>query len=157
MASAETPSSAETMTVVQCIDKNMRDMNRAELLRMLGLNFDRPVVADVEHLHPVTIYAKSTLKVGRWNVPFLEEGVAGECCMGASLVRWGHKTATVKCYSARLTTHSSVCAHCEQLWAMADDDGFYELKEEMADAWGRYTKGARKALKNWDNMKDIQE
>ena len=84
------------MLSVQNVDKHVRSLNRADLLRMLGMNWDREVVADVEGLHPVTIFAKSTLKVNRCNVPFLNEGAPGECCMGASLVRLGHKTATVK-------------------------------------------------------------
>ena len=145
------------MLSVQNVDKHVRSLNRADLLRMLGMSWDREVVADVEGLHPVTVFVKSTLKVDRFNVPFLNEGAPGECCMGASLVRLGHKTATVKCYSARLTTGSTVCAHCEQLWAVTDDDGVYELVEDMAEAWARYRKGAHRAMKNWDAMKDMQE
>lgn len=157
MASAsEMSTSAATLLSTDNIDKHMRGLNRADLLRMLQLDFARPVVGDIEQLHPVTWYAKSTLKVERWNVPWLNEGAAGECCMGALLTRWKHKTATVKCYSTELTDASTVCAHCEQLWAVSDDDGVYELKEDMADAWSRYQKGVRKAFKNWDDMQDVQ-
>ena len=101
--------SADTEVATANIDKMARTMNRTDLLRMLGLQFDVEVVGDFDKLHPVTLYAKSTLKVASWNVPFLNEGTAGECCVGASLVRWGHKTATVKCFSANLTTESTVC------------------------------------------------
>ena len=126
--------SADTEVATANIDKMARTMNRADLLRMLGLQFDAEVVGDFDKLHPVTLYAKSTLKVASWDVPFLNEVTAGECFVGASLVRWGHKTATVKCFSAKLTTESTVCAHCEQLWAMPDDDGIYELDEGMTEA-----------------------
>ena len=72
-------------------------------------------------------------------------------------MRLGHKTATVKCYSTELTKQSTVCAHCEQLWALADDDGFYEVTEDMKDAWARYQKGERKAMKNWSSMRGMQD
>ena len=149
--------SADTMLSAQNVEKHVRSMNRADLLRILGISWHRKVVGDVEKLHPVTVHAKSTLRVDRRNVPFLNEGVAGECCMGASLVRVGHKTVTVKCYETRLTSESTVCAHCEQLWALTDDDGVYELLEDMTHAWPRYEKGVRKAMKNWDSMKDMSE
>ena len=149
--------SADTEVATANIDKMARTMNRADLLRMLGLQFDAEVVGDFDKLYPVTLYAKSTLKVASWNVPFLNEGTAGECCVGASLVRWGHKTVTVKCFSAKLTTESTVCAHCDQLWSMPDDDGIYELDEGMTEAWDRYKKGVRRAMKNWDDMQDMDE
>ena len=145
-ANVHAPASVTTMLSVQNITEQMRTMNRADLLRMLNLQFDMPVVQDMDNLHPVTVYARTTLRVGRWNVPWLEEGAAGECCTGASLVRLGHKTATVKCYSTVLTKQSTVCARCEQLWALAGDDGFYEVTEDMKDAWARYQKGERKNL-----------
>ena len=154
MASAD--ESASTTLSVQNVDKHIRTLNRADVLRMLGISWDREVVGDVEKLHPVTVFHKSTLRVDRRNVPFLNEGAAGECCMGALLVRVGHKTATVKCYSTRLTSLSTVCAHCEQLWAVTDDNGIYELREDMPQAWARYRKGVHRTMKNWDSMKDMQ-
>ena len=74
------------------IAKAVQQMDRPELLRRLGLICDRKMVADVEGLHPVTLYQKSTLKIESFKVPFLHKGAAGECCTGAYISRFGHKT-----------------------------------------------------------------
>ena len=40
---------------------------------------------------------------------------------------------------------------------MTDDNGFYELVEDMSQAWARCHKGVHRCMKNWDSMKDVQE
>ena len=53
---------------VEKIAATMKQMDRPNLLRMLGLNFDRKIVTDAEGLHPVTLYQKSTLSIDSWKV-----------------------------------------------------------------------------------------
>ena len=62
MASAETASVTAEKTM-QVIKKEMQEMNRPELLRKLGLPWDTTMVVDIEGLHPVTLYQKSTLHI----------------------------------------------------------------------------------------------
>ena len=121
MASAK--ASAEKLTE-KSITAAMRDMNRPDLLEMLHLPFDTKMVCDIDGLHPVTLYQKSTLAIESWKVPFLNKGAAGKCCTGAFIARFGHKTVALKCFETELTSRSSVCAHCEELWAMSSDDMF---------------------------------
>lgn len=138
------------------ISKLMAQLDRPKLLRMLGVNYERDVVADVEGLHPVTWYQKKTLAIESWKVPYLAESTSGsECCSGAYLSRFGHKTVVLKCFETELGDSESQCAHCEQLWEEASDD-IYKLNSGMEDAWQRYEKGERKAMKNWKGMVDLQ-
>ena len=105
---------------------------------------------DVDGLHPVTLYQKSTLRIiESWKVPFLHKGASGECCTGAAIARFGHKTVTVKCFETNLTVESSVCGHCEEFWTLPSDDNVYEIKEDMEVASERYKKGERRVMKNW--------
>ena len=138
------------------IAQAMQKMDRPNLLRALGLEFDWVVVADIDGLHPLSLYAKSAKKIHSWHVPFLNEGVEGECCGGAVLRRFGHKTVALKCYETKLAKDASVCGHCEELWAMPDDDLVYALTDEMKRASALYEQGERKALKNWQGMKDME-
>ena len=92
-----------------------------------------------------------------WKVPFLNKGTAEECCAGAYLARFGHKTVALKCFETSLTARSAVCAHCEQLWAHMSDDNVYEVKDDMDAARARYAKGERRVMRNWEGMKDLQD
>ena len=136
-------------STVNAAKKSMKDivtavqqMNRPELLRRLGLSCDYKMVTDVEGLHPVTLYQKSTLKIESWKVPFLHKGASGECCTGAYIARFGHKTVALKCFETELTAESAVCAHCEELWALASDDNVHEVKDDMDAARERLKKGS---------------
>ena len=63
---------------------------------------------------------------------------------------------STKCYSTVLTESSTVCAHCEQLWATMDDNLVFTLADDMDDARRIYVKGERKALKNWKGMTQME-
>ena len=154
MASAK--ASAEKLTE-KSITVAMREMNRPDLLEMLHLPFDTKMVCDIDGLHPVTLYQKSTLAIESWKVPFLNKGAAGKCCTGAFIARFGHKTVALKCFETELTSRSSVCAHCEELWAMSSDDNVYAVEQSMKHACARYAKGERRAMKNWAGMKDLND
>ena len=124
---------------------------------MLGLEWDRKLVADVQGLHPVTLYQKSTLSIESWKVPFLHKGAPGECCQGAYITRFGHKTIALKCFETDLSTGSAVCAHCEELWAAPSDENVFAVEQNMSAACERYSKGERRAMKNWKGMQDVAE
>ena len=140
------------------VAKAMSEIDRAALLKILQMPANFPVVADLEGLHPVSLFAKSVLRIKVWQVPFLNRGACGQCCQGAYLARWGHKTVALKCFSAELPSGSSVCGHCKQLWTLQkESEEYYELKETMDVAWARYKKGERKALRNWDCMSGLAD
>ena len=149
--------SAAQSPTVDDVAKAMSEIDRVGLLKILQLPWQFPLVKDFEGLHPVSLFAKSVLKIKVWHVPFLNRGACGECCQGAYLARWGHKTVALKCYSTDLTTGSAVCDHCEQLWALPNDDEEYVLQESMDAAWERYKKGGRKALRNLECMSGLEE
>lgn len=140
----------------EMIDAAMKQMDRPNSLRMLGLKFNRNMVTDISGLHPVTLYQSSTLSIETWRVPYLNQGAPGECCTGAYVARLAHKTVALKCFETHLTRGGAFCRHCDQLWVTASDDGTYTLVKEMATAWKRYAKGERRAMKNWEGMKDLQ-
>ena len=116
MASANLTVDVQSATL-SSIAAAVKSMDRPNLLRMMVLDYDTKMVADVEGLHPITLYQKSTLKIEKWKVPFLHKRGSEECCSGAYLARFGHKTVALKCFETELTSRSAVCAHCEELWA----------------------------------------
>ena len=141
---------------VQQIASLVAKMDRPALLALLELQRDCKMIGDVEGLHPITLYQKKTLSIDAWRVPFLSRGHELQCCKGATLSRFGHKTIALKCFSMELGESGDKCVHCEQLWAKAEEDT-YELKREMSAAWAFYEKGERRALKNWQTMKDLPD
>ena len=95
----------------------------------------------MQGLHPLSLFEKSASKIQQWNVPFLNRGAPAECCDGAKLCRFGHKTVAVRCYVTTLTSGTTVCAHCEELWALVDDNLVYKLSDDMKQACKVYEKG----------------
>ena len=138
------------------IAKAVRGMDRPGLMRKFQVAFDWPVVGDVQGLHPLSIFAKSAKKIQQWNVSFLNSG-SHECCDGAQLKRFGHRTVAVKCYSTVLASNSTVCVHCEELWEVMNDDLVYELKNDMTEACKVYQKGETKSIKNWGDMAEMED
>ena len=48
---------------------------------------------------------------------------------------------------------SSVCEHCDQLWALQNDDGFYVLEPETMDKAAQfYEAGKTGVMKKWPEM-----
>ena len=62
---------------VDQIKKYIYQLDRPNLLLMLGLQFDRSSIDDIEGFHPVTLYQKSTLCIESFKVPFLHKETAG--------------------------------------------------------------------------------
>ena len=148
---------AAALSMADSISTLMAQLHRPKLLQLLGLEFDTRMVADIEGLHPVTLYQKSTLSIDKWKVPYVQKDVVGdEFCSGAYLSRFGHKTVALKCFETELGESELKCVHCEQLWAEAPDD-VYTLTSDMEDAWQLYGKGERRAMKNWKGMTNLQE
>ena len=59
MASANLTVDVQSATL-SSIAAAVKSMDRPNLLRMMVLDYDTKMVADVEGLHPITIYQKST-------------------------------------------------------------------------------------------------
>ena len=124
---------AAVLSMADSISTLMTQLHRPKLLQLLGLEYDRRMVADIEGLHPVTLYQKNTLTIGKWKVPYLaKDTVDAEFCSGAYLSRFGHKTVALKCFETELGESELKCVHCEQLWAEAPDD-VYTLTSDMED------------------------
>ena len=101
--------------------------DRPTLLEGLGLEFDTPMVGDAHKLRSLQLEKETTLKVHRVHAPFLRCSDSVHCCEGALLRRSNRTTVAIPCLSTELVEGAKVCAHCEQLWAVADDDGWYKL------------------------------
>ena len=106
------------------IENLVTGMDRAELMELLNLEVDWPIVSDIKGIHPPSLKALRTLRIHSDNCPFLEGGTSDQCCAGSVISRCGHLTVSLPCYRTDLLADSSVCEHCEELWADQDKDGF---------------------------------
>ena len=91
------------------------------------------MVSDIKGVHPPSLSAPHTLKIHVQDCPFLEAGTSSECCTGSVILRSGYSTVPMPCYRTDILADSSVCPHCDQLWALQDDDSFYALDPETMD------------------------
>ena len=75
MASADSFSK----TVTKLVNGN----DRPELLKIINLAFNQPLIADVQGLKHISLYsAKNRTLTMHGDLPFLNEGSATECCSG---------------------------------------------------------------------------
>ena len=128
-------------------------LDRAELIQLLNLGLDCPLVSDTKGVHPPSLSAPRTLKIQVKDCPFLEAGTSSECCTGSVISRSGHSTVSMPCYRTDILADSSVCAHCDQLWALQDDDSFYTLAPKTMDKAAEfYRAGKTDVMKKWPEM-----
>ena len=134
------------------IEAAVAGLDRAELMEWLNLQ-GWQMAADIKGVHPASLIAPKTLKIHAADCPFLEAGISNDCCTGAVLGRAGHLTVSLPCYRTDILADSSVCAHCEQLWASENEEGMYELKPEVMDKAAEfYTAGKTGVMKKWPVM-----
>ena len=126
------------------ISEGALKLNRAALLRKIGLQYDFPFTGDIHCARAMNIEAMSTVKVHQIHAPFVNFGATFERCSGSTLVRIDRTTTAVPCFCTEIVAGGSVCKHCEQLWNSGpDDDGFFTLDEKsMKDATQYYKMGA---------------
>ena len=119
-------------------------LNRALLLRKMGLEYDLPFTGDISCARPLNIDASSAAKVHQVHAPFVNFGATFERCSGSTLVRVDRTTVAVPCFCTDITTGGSVCKHCFELWNSGpNDDGFFVLdKQSMKHAAEYYKPGA---------------
>ena len=119
-------------------------LNRALLLRKMGLEYDLPFTGDIDCARPLNIDAPSATKVHQVHAPFVNFGATFERCSGSTLVRVDRTTVAVPCFCTDITVGGSVCKHCSELWNSGpNDDGFFVLdKQSMKHAAEYYKPGA---------------
>ena len=129
-------------------------LDRAALVELLNLEIEWPLVADIKGVHPPTLAAPSSLKINGDFCPFVGAGTSADCCTGSVLARRGHLTVSLPCYRTDVLHDNSVCAHCEELWADKDEEGFYVLRPKlMKNAAEVYKAGKTGVMKKWMEIK----
>ena len=116
---------------------------------LMGLNVEEtfPMTGDVYKLRSLQANTESAVKVHQVHAPFLRCSSSVHCCEGATLHRSSRTTVGIPCLSTDLVEGGKVCSHCEQLWAVHDDDGWYKLdKLTMPKAFNFYAPGKRCAF-----------
>ena len=118
-------------------------LNRAALLRKIGLQYDCPFTGDIGGARALNIETTNA-KVHQIHAPFVNFGATFERCSGSTLVRVDRTTTAVPCFSTDIVAGGSVCKHCDQLWNSGpDDDGFFAIdKTSMKEAVKYYKMGA---------------
>ena len=121
-------------------------LNRALLLRKLGVQYDLPFTGDIEGTRTLNFSAMNAVKVHQMHAPFVNFGVTSERCSGSVLVRVERTTVAVPCFNTHVKDAGSVCAHCEELWNSGPDDtGFFTIdKRTMKHAVAHCKQGAGK-------------
>lgn len=128
-------------------------LDRAALIELMNLEPEWPLVSDVKGVHPPSLSSPLTLRIHSDDCPFLGAGTSAECCTGSVLARTGHLTVSMPCYRTDILHDNSVCAHCNELWAANDSDGFYSLKPgAMEKAADLYKPGKTGVMKKWTEM-----
>ena len=131
------------MATTLIVSEGAKRLNRALLLRKLGLQYDLPYTGDIRVARPLTIGA-AAVKVHQIHAPFLNFGAAYERCSGSVLARVERTTVALPCFSCDIEAGGSVCKHCDQVWNSGPDaDGFFEIdKKSMKEAVEYYKPGA---------------
>ena len=138
---------------VNIVDGLVTGLDRAELIQLLNLDLSWPMVTDIKGVHSPSLSAPRTLKIHVKDCPFLDAGTSSECCTGSVILRSGHSTVSMPCYRTDILANSSVCAHCDQLWALQDDDSFYALDPKtMEEAAEFYRAGKTGVMKKWPEL-----
>ena len=137
------------------IKKMVQGMDRPELLKNLGLPFNVPLIKDIPEVKPISLYAKAQMKINSESLPFVNEGIAVECCSGALMMRWQDVTVVMPCYGTDIETDNAFCTHCAEMWAHTNDKEEYVLQPSMTNAWEHYRNGSRKLIKNWPRVMEM--
>ena len=134
------------------IKEMVTGLERAELVELMNLP-DWPLVADVKGVHQPSLSAPRTLRISSVDCPFLQAGISNDGCAGSVLTRVGHLTLSMPCYRTDILADSSLCEHCEQLWAVEGADGCYTLDPEKMDKAAAYYKaGKTGVMHKWPEM-----
>ena len=142
---------ARTLSI-PVVKQMVAGLERAELVELMNLP-DWPMVADVKGVHPPSLSMPRTLRISSADCPFLQAGISNDGCAGSVLARAGHLTVSMPCYRTDILADSSLCEHCEQLWAVEGPDGHYCLDPEKMDkAAAFYIAGKTGVMHKWPEM-----
>ena len=131
------------------IDIATKGLDRAQILRILGVDSATPIVGDFTDLHCVSSEAARPIKIHSDNVPFLETGSGLENCAGALLQKWGHSVVAVPCFSVEINIDSHLCDHCTEMWRTFDADKCFRVDGSMGYVKEKYRPGEQKTIKKW--------
>ena len=94
------------------ISKAMTGLDRAYLLRRLGIPVNTPMTGDIEDTSPINLDAGPSLKLHVDDVPFLNFGATHERCSGARMVRFKRATVAIPCFEQIFAAGDSLCGCC---------------------------------------------
>ena len=137
--------SSSKMVTTNLITKASQALDRYTLLRLLGVDPRFPHLAFIPSTTPLKPTSSSRCRsIHATSVPFLEFGTIDNRCAGAKLIRYKRATTAVPCFDKTMDATSSVCKHCNELWAHQDEDGFYCFDPtSMAEATKCYAVNAK--------------
>ena len=107
------------------LNKVIGGLDRPQLLKMMGLDFDVPMASDIRQLRPISLHVKRQMAVHQSLVPFLNTGTATECCSGAVMRRFENHTLVIPCFDTEFNTDDVFYKHCTQVCAHEDENGDY--------------------------------
>ena len=146
---------ASTAIVSEAVVK----LDRAWILTQLNLSPDfkhLSFIPDSIPLKPNSSRAYRSINVD--DVPFLNYGNVSNRCSGAKLVSYKRETVAIPCFDKRIDADNCVCHHCNDLWALFDDDGIHVLDpSSMIHATTHYAPGEFKVITNLAPMQVASE
>ena len=147
--------SMATSSLTKEIDALVKNLDRPQLLAILGVEDRAGQVGDNECTRPIAASSIDRFPVHKDDVPFLEK-VGSNCCAGAIVRRYGKNSVGIPCFSQDVESNGKFCAVCNEIWTEHDTNGFYILDPEVMPFASKFYKPARSAvLWNLPFMKDM--
>ena len=137
------------------IDALVKNLDRPQLLAVLGVEDMAGQVGDNECVRPIAASSIERFPIHKDDVPFLEK-IGNNCCAGAIVRRFGKSSVGVPCFSQEIESNGKFCSVCSEIWSEHDKDGFYILDPEVMPFASKFYKPAKSAvLWNLPFMKDM--
>ena len=105
----------DRMASTVAITRAMTGLDRAFLLRRLGIPADTPMTGDIADASPINLDAGSSLKVYLDDAPFINFGATHERCSGARMLRFQRATVTIPCFEQKFVAGETLCECCSEL------------------------------------------
>ena len=138
------------------IDALVKNLDRSQLIALLGIDDVAGQVGDHESLRPVAASSVDRFTIHKDDVPFLNK-IGNNCCAGAIVRRHGKASVGIPCFNQEIE-EGKFCSVCSEIWTEHDANGFYIMDTEVMPFAAKFYKPARKAvLWNMPFMKDMSE
>ena len=140
------------------IDVLVKNLDRPQLLALLGVEDMPGQVGDNEYLRPVASSTVERFLIHKDDAPFLQK-IDNGCCSGAIVRRYGKASIGVPCFSQEIGADGKFCSVCNEIWSERDGNGCYILDTKAMPFAAKFYKPAKSAVL-WNlpfmrNMKDF--